>query len=306
MQAAKDATSQMLEREVRDTSAKRSVTTMGPPTMTVRFASPDPSPKRQLASTISSSPARKVATDKSDIQTAPPIVSSPRLADILAQWKNPCFSPGPAGPDIVTAASSALQSSTEVRLHRSWLHPSSLRVVGQVMDRLIMCVLDGHLLVAFDQHAVHERVLLEQMTQQTLTSGAPPTLRAVAPDQQSLSLSSMQHDAVLRFRDKLLPWFKVSDDATLLLATACVCDETLTQSDFAEHLEALGSGARSSVPRAVDRILSFKACRNAIKFNTPLSKDQCVELMAQLSSCNFPFICAHGRQSCAALWSTKE
>ncbi|CAH1757084.1 3095_t:CDS:10 [Entrophospora sp. SA101] len=50
-------------------------------------------------------------------------------------------------------------------------------------------------------------------------------------------------------------------------------------------------------PRGILDIINSKACRGAIMFNDKLSLDQCKELIAKLSKCEFPFQCAHGRPS---------
>ncbi|KAG9294305.1 hypothetical protein G9A89_021664 [Geosiphon pyriformis] len=50
-------------------------------------------------------------------------------------------------------------------------------------------------------------------------------------------------------------------------------------------------------PRGILDIVNSKACRGAIKFNDPLTVEQCRLLIQKLSQCNFPFQCAHGRPS---------
>ena len=38
-----------------------------------------------------------------------------------------------------------------------------------------------------------------------------------------------------------------------------------------------------------------KACKNAIKFNTPVDEETAIELGRLLMKCNLPLVCAHGR-----------
>lgn len=54
-------------------------------------------------------------------------------------------------------------------------------------------------------------------------------------------------------------------------------------------------------PVALIELFQSKACRTAIKFGDELSKHQCDTLLQQLSSCMFPFQCAHGRPSVVPL-----
>lgn len=56
-----------------------------------------------------------------------------------------------------------------------------------------------------------------------------------------------------------------------------------------------------SCPKGIIDLLNSRACRSAIMFNDPLSVGQCEELMADLSRCAFPFMCAHGRVSMVPL-----
>lgn len=50
-------------------------------------------------------------------------------------------------------------------------------------------------------------------------------------------------------------------------------------------------------PRGIVDLVNSKACRSAIKFNDPLTREECVDLLDRLLECSFPFQCAHGRPS---------
>ena len=56
-----------------------------------------------------------------------------------------------------------------------------------------------------------------------------------------------------------------------------------------------------SCPKGILERLNSRACRSAIMFNDELSIAQCEELLADLSECTFPFMCAHGRVSMVPL-----
>ncbi|KAF2740661.1 hypothetical protein EJ04DRAFT_162165 [Polyplosphaeria fusca] len=53
----------------------------------------------------------------------------------------------------------------------------------------------------------------------------------------------------------------------------------------------------STCPQGLVDMINSRACRSAIMFNDELSVDECRALVKQLSSCVFPFMCAHGRPS---------
>ncbi|KAK0255332.1 DNA mismatch repair protein [Friedmanniomyces endolithicus] len=56
-----------------------------------------------------------------------------------------------------------------------------------------------------------------------------------------------------------------------------------------------------SCPKGMVEMLNSRACRSAIMFNDVLSVAQCEDLLADLTRCSFPFICAHGRVSMVLL-----
>lgn len=57
----------------------------------------------------------------------------------------------------------------------------------------------------------------------------------------------------------------------------------------------------STCPEGLIDLVNSRACRSAIMFNDDLSLEQCEELVAKLSRCVFPFMCAHGRPSMVPL-----
>ncbi|KAK0861429.1 DNA mismatch repair protein [Friedmanniomyces endolithicus] len=56
-----------------------------------------------------------------------------------------------------------------------------------------------------------------------------------------------------------------------------------------------------SCPKGIVEMLNSRACRSAIMFNDVLSVAQCEKLLADLTECLFPFMCAHGRVSMVPL-----
>jgi len=59
--------------------------------------------------------------------------------------------------------------------------------------------------------------------------------------------------------------------------------------------------ALGSCPNGLLEMLNSRACRSAVMFNDELSREECVKLLADLSECVFPFMCAHGRVSMVPL-----
>ncbi len=74
---------------------------------------------------------------------------------------------------------------------------------------------------------------------------------------------------------------------------------TLTLKEIADTLRETKGAANFLLPKTVSDVLNSQACRGAVKFGDGLSAAVCKRLLAQLSKCNAPFQCAHGRPSVA-------
>ncbi len=280
-----------VKRAVREAVAQVAAVPRGVPSL--RQSSPFvASPKPATGAAASPVPQRSPVCSPSMRKTAGASPSpSPQTAEqVLAGWSNPCLKfnsqlllplpPPPAG------------ASQEVRLHKRDLH--SVRVLGQVERKLIVAVVGHRLVVAFDQHAVHERVLLEALQ-------ADPALTESPPMRETAQCVRHLGDAALRHRLALLPWFRIDEQRQMLTGCAVWDEEhALTAQDLEEHLGDLCAGAQG-LPRCVQRLLAYRACRSANKFGDAVSPERAAALLAQLAQCDFPFVCAHGRQSVALL-----
>ncbi|RYH30745.1 hypothetical protein EON65_04330 [archaeon] len=183
------------------------------------------------------------------------------------------------------------------------------------------------LLVAFDQHAVHERILFEKLANEMEVKRcqlAKPVLviitgeehvcfthKQVSFEKYGFSYEVQPIDNKQKKRKK-----NVDDDnnehiSFMLEVTAVgsVLDEELTIPDLMDYCHDLMKSSlpdRMIKPSAIARILASKACRRAIKFNTALPKEQAAEMLAALSSTDMPFQCAHGRPSVVPLADLSE
>lgn len=77
--------------------------------------------------------------------------------------------------------------------------------------------------------------------------------------------------------------------------------------------DALATTALRVRPPALRRVLNFKACRGAIKFNDPVPLPRLRAMVGELAQCQNPFACAHGRPAGApvailsnVMWEEQE
>ena len=82
-------------------------------------------------------------------------------------------------------------------------------------------------------------------------------------------------------------------DAVVLRAVPALLKADEPRRLIEAALDDLG-GPRAGEP-VLDRVLSFVACRAAIKANTSLSVEEMERLIAELSAAQAPYFCPHGR-----------
>nr|CCA25619.1 hypothetical protein PITG_07252 [Albugo laibachii Nc14] len=204
-----------------------------------------------------------------------------------------------------------------------------LFVLGQVDKKFILASTrlrvhnaDVCMIVAFDQHAVDERIKLEKLEKTLL--GLSGTERNIERYHHCPGLKlwmNAQEDRALHVYEKTLDdWgfyferishdkskyrMKESIDGTsLILKTSPKFDgRVATETDFREFVNYLLEeyATTEQIPPMISRLIKSRACRSAIMFGEWLSHAECQRLLSDLSRCSLPFQCAHGRSSIAPL-----
>jgi DNA mismatch repair protein MLH3 len=96
---------------------------------------------------------------------------------------------------------------------------------------------------------------------------------------------------------------RCKSDPQLLISFLRAAIWRYTESPHHQVSSILDEGSTSWVrklatcPPGLIDLVNSRACRSAIMFNDDLSLERCRELVQKLSSCVFPFMCAHGRPS---------
>ncbi|XP_030574842.1 DNA mismatch repair protein Mlh3 isoform X2 [Archocentrus centrarchus] len=188
---------------------------------------------------------------------------------------------------------------------------------------------EGNLLVLVDQHAAHERVRLETLIadsyeddpdapgeRRLCTSTILPPLGISVTEEELRLLRSCQPHLK---RLGLEVTFSPAADLQVFVGKVPLCFmekesnelrrgrpsviKPIAEEYLREQIELLRSTGtvRGTLPLTVLKVLASLACHGAIKFNDPLSRDECYSLVASLSACQLPFQCAHGRPSIVPL-----
>ncbi|KAM9294344.1 DNA mismatch repair protein Mlh3 [Gastrophryne carolinensis] len=218
------------------------------------------------------------------------------------------------------------------RFTKDMIH--SMQVLQQVDKKFIACLIDtrdeeraepgGNLLVLVDQHAAHERVRLEQLISDSykqLPEGSGKKLKVSTVDppleldvtEEQCRLLRIRAEALKRsgltlaFPDGGRPRVLVSEIPLCFMERAAsesqrkratsvrkMVEELVLDEVQVSHSTRVTGG---TLPGTVLKVLASQACHGAVKFNDPLSLEECRHLIGRLASCSLPFQCAHGRPS---------
>jgi len=213
---------------------------------------------------------------------------------------------------------------------------SRCQFIAQLDDKFLVIHYDGALCL-IDQHAADERIGLEQ-----LQGALHSVLRGKDPKDASIQLSKfgtiplsdilkskqldksihvditaaqrqtiVTHEALLRTW-KFDFYFSETYDKMRLKSVPEFCGKKqATVNDFIHFVDELSDPlclvpVMQSEPIFVQRYLSSLACRYGVMFGETLSEDRCRDIIASLTQCDMPFVCAHGRPSLVSLLDQKD
>jgi DNA mismatch repair protein MutL len=200
-------------------------------------------------------------------------------------------------PEAITAdlcaAPPAAQEALFAETAAPYGRPALGRVLGQVQDTFVVAASEDEVFFV-DQHAAHERVLYERL-QSTLDEGAPVSQELLFPE--ALELAPAARALLERWRAPLerlgFAFEGFGGEAVVLRAVPALLKADEPRRLVEAAVDDL-SGPRAGEP-VLDRVLSFVACRAAIKANTALSGEEMERLVSELSATAAPYFCPHGR-----------
>ena len=167
-----------------------------------------------------------------------------------------------------------------------------LRIIGILNQTYIIAEkADG--LILIDQHAAHERVLFEK-----ILKGVDGTLsqRLLIPVTLELTRSEMvfvrkNGEALEKIGFEAEPF---GANTIKLNAIPAVLSQDSSGQMFKDMLANLAESGNPG-ERANYEQIAMCACKAAVKANDQLSMAEAVSLLRQLSFCDLPFACPHGR-----------
>lgn len=199
----------------------------------------------------------------------------------------------------------------------------NLKVLGQLDNKFIVTSgeveKNREVIMLFDQHAVHERIRVESLTHEYKQhDGSALWKSAPVEPALPLPLSLIEVRILQSYQSKMESLgfhFTVIDSNTVSVLRVPTClllreNREVTGrgvSVLRQHLESLireqvdcllnTRGAGTGHPTIIQSVISSEACKGAVKFGHSLTISDCQAFLHNLSSCDLPFQCAHGRPS---------
>lgn len=202
-------------------------------------------------------------------------------------------------------------------------------VIKQV-DKKFILVKCKDMLLILDQHACHERVRVEVLLKELILSVLNGAVEICDVDPIVFCISQEEATWFKEYQDEFNAWgvhFRlhegnIANTSVKITSLPSILQEKIKKdADFLrntllQHLYEMKSHRPKiasflthkqptakwwtvipSIPRVLIEIMNSKACRSAIMFGDELSLSECEILISDLSKCQLPFYCAHGRPS---------
>lgn len=175
-------------------------------------------------------------------------------------------------------------------------HLPHLRVVGQLSQSYIVTEgEDGMYLI--DQHAAHERILLERMVA-AMKARTPISQLLLTP--MNLALAPSELEAIEEYQQQLTQLgfsLEMTESNTLsILAVPTILVKQMNIRSLHELLlELTAPDNLGNTETWEERALANVACKAAIKANYFLTVSEMREMIEQLEQTKAPYSCCHGR-----------
>jgi len=180
--------------------------------------------------------------------------------------------------------------------HATSLKASDMRYLGQ-FQKVYLLFEQGEELLLVDQHAASERILYERLLTQVSTEGVArqallaPLIWDVSPDQAETIRTIIPDLQKLGFSLE-----EFGPQSFALKEWPVVLPETKHVKRFLEEILDSFQNEKPSVTTDIQhRIAASAACRAAVMAGDPISSLEVARLIEDLSACDRPMTCPHGR-----------
>ncbi len=183
------------------------------------------------------------------------------------------------------------KNSYEIREEKEEIIP-----LAQLKNSYILCS-QGKSLVIIDQHAAHERIKYTEILAE-FDSKEIQKQPLLLPEQFELSL---QEQAVIAEHKTTLDSFGFEFEPfggnTYIITTkpAYLNNDNLVQTFLGLLHDLKNEHENGNHRAAIEKSLTYLACRSAVKFGDPLNMDEMNHIVKKLMTLALPYTCPHGR-----------
>ncbi len=170
-----------------------------------------------------------------------------------------------------------------------------MEVIGQFGGIYILATTDAGELILIDQHAIHERILYEQVT--TRTEGIHRSQELIVPVllKRTLKEASILRDILPALAQEGFVLEEFGRDTFLVRAIPVVLGKLEDTAMIDAMVSDLVNDEAVKTVNNREKIARIIACRGAIKAGTVCSREQCQRLVQQIRYAKNPFTCPHGQ-----------
>jgi DNA mismatch repair protein MutL len=170
-----------------------------------------------------------------------------------------------------------------------------MEVIGQLGGIYILATTDTGELILIDQHAVHERILYEQVIRRSEGDHRSQELIVPFVLHRTLRETAILRDLLPALAQEGVVLEEFGRDTFLVRAIPVVLGKFEDTAIIDEMVSDLVSEEPVRSVNTRERITRVIACRGAIKAGTILTREQCQRLIQQVRYAKNPFTCPHGR-----------
>ncbi len=179
-----------------------------------------------------------------------------------------------------------------------------MHVIGQLHGKYILCSCDEGLAV-LDQHACQERVHFEEISAVLNTEPAMTELLLPITILAGNDLVQRLDELNDACQDLHLVFESFGHDTLILRQIPVWMKEVNEEAFLQDVLENFRNDTENRYRRMEKKKIATMACHHSIRFNRRLTEEEMQEVVNQLSRCENPYHCPHGRPTFIIL-SEKE
>jgi DNA mismatch repair protein MutL len=170
----------------------------------------------------------------------------------------------------------------------------AMQVIGQLHGKFILCAVENGLAV-LDQHACQERVHYEQI--RAKLNREPAMTDCLVPITIHAGSALVQRvDEINAAVSDLHVTFEPFGPDTLIVRSVPLWMQEINEEAFLHDLlDNFAEDTDSRYARMEKKKIATMACHHSIRFNRNLTMAEMQEVVSQLSRCENPYHCPHGR-----------